>query len=91
MTRKAYYNQKIKRAAQLLMYKRHMKPGIKGWELKNKLGADYPKTLQILDEHLEKLGLQVKTVYETEQPIENPTVDDLNKARFFVTIRDGVP
>jgi hypothetical protein len=91
LTQKAYYNQKIKRAAQLLMYKRHMKPGIKGWELKTKLGSDYQKTLQILDEHLEKLGLQIKTVFEAEQPIENPTVEDLNKARFFVAIIDGVP
>ncbi|MCW4034137.1 MAG: hypothetical protein NWF03_06490 [Candidatus Bathyarchaeota archaeon] len=91
MTRKSYYNQKIKRAAQLLFYKRHMKPGIKGWELKNKLGSDYPKILEVLDDHLEKLDLQIKTVFEGETPTEKPTLEQLNKARFFVTLRGGVP
>lgn len=91
MTRKAYYARKIKRAAQLLLYKRHMKPGIKGWELKNKLGADYPKILKVLDNHLEKLDLQVKTVFEGEEPKEKPTLEELNKARFFITLRGGLP
>ena len=91
MTRKAYYARQIKRAAQLLLYKRHMKPGVRGWELKNKLGSDYPKILKVLDEHLEKLDLQVKTVFEGEEPKDNPTMEELNRARFFVTIRGGFP
>jgi hypothetical protein len=90
MTKKAYYSKKIKKAAQMLMFKRHMKPGIKGWELKNVLGSDYPKILKILDDHLEKLSLQVKTVFEeTETSSVEPSLEELNKARFFVTIRDG--
>jgi hypothetical protein len=91
MTRKAYYARKIKRAAQLLFYKRHRTPGVKGWELKNKLGSDYPKILKVLDEHLEKLDLQVKTVFEGETPSEKPTLEELNKARFYVTVRGGFP
>jgi hypothetical protein len=91
MKRKAYYAIKIKRAAQLLFYKRHMKPGVKGWELKNALGSDYPKILKVLDDHLEKLDLQVKTVFEGEEPKEQPTLEDLNKARFFITLRGGLP
>ena len=91
MTRKAYYAIKIKRAAQLLFYKRHMKPGVKGWELKNALGSDYPKILKVLDDHLEKLDLQVKTVFEGEETPEKPTLEELNKARFFVTLRGGFP
>ena len=91
MKRKAYYAIKIKRAAQLLFYKRHMKPGVKGWELKNALGSDYPKILKVLDDHLEKLDLQVKTVFEGEEPKEKPTLEELNKARFFVTLRGGLP
>ena len=91
MTRKAYYARKIKRATQLLFYKRHMKPGVKGWELKNKLGSDYPKILKVLDNHLEKLDLQVKTVFEGEKPSEKPTLEELNKARFFITLRGGLP
>ncbi len=91
MTRKAYYARKIKRATQLLFYKRHMKPGVKGWELKNALGSDYPKILKVLDNHLEKLDLQVKTVLEREEPAEKPTLEELNKARFYVTVRGGFP
>lgn len=91
MTRKAYYTRKIKRAAQLLFYKRHMKPGVKGWELKNALGSDYPKILEVLDDHLEKLDLQVKTVFEGEEPTGKPTLEEQNRARFFVTLRGGLP
>ena len=91
MTRKAYYARKIKRAAQLLFYKRHRTPGVKGWELKNKLGSDYPKILKVLDDHLEKLDLQVKTVFEGEAPSGEPTLDELNMARFYVTVRGGFP
>ena len=91
MKRKAYYARKIKRAAQLLFYKRHRKPGVKGWELKNKLGSDYPKILKVLNGHLEKLDLQVKTVFEGEEPSGEPTLEELNRARFFVTLRGGFP
>jgi hypothetical protein len=91
MTRKAYYARKIKRAAQLLFYKRHRKPGIRGWELRNKLGSDYPKILKVLDDHLEKLDLQVKTVFEGEKPAGEPSLEELNRARFFVTLRGGFP
>jgi hypothetical protein len=91
MTRKAYYARKIKRAAQLLFYKHHRKPGIRGWELKNKLGSDYPKILKVLDNHLEKLDLQVKTVFEGEKPMGEPNLEELNRARFFVTLRGGLP
>jgi hypothetical protein len=91
MTRKAYYARKIKRAAQLLFYKRHKTPGVKGWELKNKLGSDYPKILKVLDNYLEKLDLQVKTVFEGEEPSGEPSLEVLNKARFYITIRGGFP
>lgn len=91
MKRKAYYSRKIKRAAQLLLYKRHRTPGVKGWELKNKLGSDYPKILKVLDDHLGKLDLQVKTVFEGEEPSGEPSLEDLNKAKFYITIRDGFP
>ena len=91
MTKKVYYDRKIKRANQLLFYKRHMKPGVKGWELKNALGSDYPKILKVLERYLEKLDLQIKTVFESEKPSGEPTLEQLNKARFYVTVRGGLP
>jgi len=88
--RKAYYAGKIKRAAHILFYRRHRRPGVKGWELRKKLGSDYPKVLKILDGYLETLDLQIKTVFEGEKPAGEPTLEQLDKARFYITLRGGL-
>jgi hypothetical protein len=85
--RKAYYANKIKRAVHLLFYRKHRKPGVKGWELRKALGSDYPKVLKVLNKHLKPFDLQVKTVFEGEKPPEKPTLEQLNKARFCITLR----
>jgi len=85
--RKAYYASKIKRAVHMLFYRRHRKPGVKGWELRKALGSDYPKVLKILDDYLKALDLQVKTVFEEEKQVERPSLEELDKARFYVTLR----
>ena len=85
--RKAVYASKIRRATHMLFYRRHKKPGVKGWELRKGLGADYPKVLKILDNYLKALDLQVKTVFEEEKTVEKPTLEELDKARFYVTLR----
>jgi hypothetical protein len=65
-----------------------MKPGVKGWELHKALGADYPKVLDILNGYLKSLDLQVKTVFEEEKtPVEKPSLEELDKARFYITLR----
>ena len=86
--RKGLYAGKVKKATQMLFYKRHAKPGVKGWELRKALGNDYPKVLDVLDDYLKPLDLQVKTVFEEEKKPEKRTIDELDKARFFVTLRD---
>jgi hypothetical protein len=88
--RKATYANKVKRAVHILFYKRHAKPGVKGWELRKVLGSDYPKVIKIVDDYLRMLDLQVKTVFEEEKPIEKPSPEQLDKARFFVTLRGGL-
>ena len=90
LKRKALYLRKLKRATHLLFYRRHRKPGVKGWELRKRLGSDYPKVLGLLDSYLEKLDLQVKTVFEAETPTEKPTQEQLDRARFFITLRGGL-
>jgi len=86
--RKGVYASKMKRATHMLFYHRHQKPGVKGWELHKALGADYPKVLDILDGYLKSLDLQVKTVYEEEKtPVGKPSLEELDKARFYVTLR----
>jgi hypothetical protein len=91
MKKKSYYARKIKKATALLFYKHHIKPGVKGWELKKALGSEYPKILKVLDGHLEKLNLQVKTIFEGETPSGKPTLEELNRARFYVTTKGGFP
>ena len=89
--RKGVYASKVKRATHMLFFRRHQKPGVKGWELHKTLGSDYPKVLSVLDDNLKNLDLQVKTVFEEEKtPAEKPTLDELDKARFLVTLRGGL-
>ncbi len=82
------YASKMKRATHMLFYRRHQKPGVKGWELHKALGVDYPKVLDILDDYLKALDLQVKTVFEEEKtPTKKPSIEELDKARFYITLR----
>jgi hypothetical protein len=86
--RKGVYAAKVKRATHMLFYRRHQKPGVKGWELHKALGADYPKVLDVLDDYLKNLDLQVKTVFEEEKtPAQKPSLEEFDKARFYVTLR----
>jgi hypothetical protein len=87
--KKGVYGSKVKKATQMLFYKRHQKPGVKGWELHKALGSDYPKVLDLLQDYLKPLDLQVKTVFEEEKAPEKPTIEELDKARFFVALSNG--
>jgi len=89
LRRKAAYSLKTKRAAQLLFFRRHWEPGVKGWELRRRIGSDYPRVISLLNDDLDRLGLMVKTVFEEEaNPPENPTLDQLDKARFYVALKE---
>ena len=87
MSKKGVYGSKIKKATQILFYKHHQKPGVKGSELHKALGSDYPKVLDLLDDYLKPLDLRVKTVFEEEKTPEKPTLDELDDARFYVALR----
>jgi len=71
--------ERMARAAQLLLYKHHMQPGAKAWELRRALGRDYEQVLKLFDAELEKLGLQVKRVSEGEASSESD--------RYYVILR----
>lgn len=85
---KATYVRKVKRAAKILFYRRHRQPGVKGWELRRALGKDYVKIVGLLNQQLASLGLQVSTVYEGAVSPKNPTKEQLDRARFYVTIKE---
>lgn len=87
----ALYARKVRRAAQILLFQRHRRPGVKGWELRRSLGRDYARVLGILKEELEGLGLRVKTIYDEGEAPPHPTEGDLDKARFYITLADPPP
>jgi hypothetical protein len=87
LSKKGVYGSKIKKATQMLFYKHHQKPGVKGSELHKALGSDYPKVLDLLGDYLKPLDLQVKTVFEEEKTPEKPTLEELDNARFYVALR----
>ena len=89
-SKKGVYGGKIKKATQILFYKRHQKPGVRGAELHKELGVDYPKVLDLLDDYLKPIDLQVKVIFEEEKTPEKPSVEDLDKARFYVALRGEV-
>lgn len=84
----AAYMRRVKKAAKILLYKRHRQPGVKGWELKKSLGKNYLKIIDLLNRQLENLDLQVKIVYETGEETENQTEEQLSRARFYITLKE---
>jgi hypothetical protein len=70
--------EKVARAAQLLLFKRHMQPGVKAWELKRELGRNYKEIVRMLDEEIGKFGLTVKRVSEEEGSESD---------RYFITMK----
>lgn len=88
--KKAYYAAKIRRAAQLLFYRRHSEPGARGWELRRRVGSDYPKVINLLNEYLARIGLTVKVIFEEANPPENPSIEQYDRARFYITLRDDL-
>jgi len=84
----AAYVRKMRRAAKILFYKRHRQPGVKGWELKRALGRDYLKIIDLLNRQLESLDLRVKVVYETPEEPKDPSEEQLEKARFYISLKE---
>jgi len=81
------FRARAKRAAHLLFFKRHSKPGVKGWELRRSVGRDYPKVIDFLDEILKPLDLKVKVVSEEGKPMKDLSRAELEKARFLIRLR----
>ncbi|MGQ9479075.1 MAG: hypothetical protein ACUVQ0_03505 [Thermoproteota archaeon] len=80
---------KVARAVQLLLFKSHRIPGVKGWELKKNLGPAYLSVLKYLNNRINELGLTIKIISEDGKEI-NMSEDEakLLTARFYVTLRD---
>ena len=72
------FDEKIRKAARLLMYRRGRMPGAKEWELKTILGKEYPRVLDRLDRILSELGLEVFKFSTDDRDV-----------RYLVRVKDG--
>lgn len=75
---------KVKKAAQLMFFRRHRIPGVKGWELKKALGDDYMEVIGVLNSVLDKLGMEVKRITEEGAGGEEKAERD----RFMVVLKN---
>jgi len=71
----------------MLLFKRHRQPGVKGWELKKELGNNFMDLIKVLNSQLERLDLQVKTIFEERELPKKPSEQQLDKARFIITAK----
>ncbi len=74
---------KLSVAVSLMVASGHRLPGVRGWELRRRLGKNYPKLIESLNSRLKEVGLQVKIIHdqETEE-------GDLDRARFYIVLSD---
>jgi len=82
------YVRRVKRAAKILFYRRHRQPGVKGWELRRALGKEYLTVIDLLNQQLANVGLEVSTVFEGAERPDTPTSEQLDRARFYVTVKE---
>ena len=83
------YSRKVKDAVHLLFFKHHRLPGVRGWELRQELGAEWLDVIDVLDNQLKPLDLQVTRALDDPDIIE-PTRAQLADARFYITMRGSV-
>jgi len=80
---------RVARAVQLLFFKSHRVPGVKGWELKKNLGPAYVSIIKFLNTRLQELGLTIKIVSDDGKELSmSEDESKLSTARFYVTLRD---
>ncbi|HIH95906.1 MAG TPA: hypothetical protein HA346_06205 [Thermoplasmata archaeon] len=77
----------MKKAAQLLFFRRHRLPGVRGWELKRAIGGDWLEVIKLLNLELERLGIEVKQISETGEENE----EDPEGARFVALLKTPLP
>jgi len=74
---------KLSVATSLMVASGHRLPGVRGWELRRRLGKNYPKLIESLNSRLKEIGLQVKIVHD-----QKAEEGDLDRARFYIVLAD---
>lgn len=85
-TPRASAQARLRKAARLLLYRGHYRPGVKGWELARQLGSDYVDVVRALNNILDTLGLEVIAVDESGEKLD--LKGDLRKATFVVVLKE---
>ncbi len=78
---------KLSTAMAMLLFTSHRLPGVRGYELRRRLGKKYLKVIEALNHRLEPLGLHVKILFETP-PDKQPGEEDYDRARYFITLTE---
>lgn len=81
---------KLKKAAQLLFFRGHRVPGVKGWELKKALGEDYIEVVEVLNSALDKLGMEVKRISEEGRERVEGREERAERDRFMIVLKSPV-
>lgn len=81
------YARKARQAVHILFFKHHRLPGVRGWELRQRLGPEWLDVLEVLDKQLKPLDLQVTRVFDEPELYSEPTAKQLADARFYITLR----
>lgn len=79
---------KVKKAAQLLFFRGHRIPGVKGWELKKALGDNYMEVIGVLNSALDKFGMEVKRIREEEGIREGESEEKAEHDRFMIVLKN---
>jgi hypothetical protein len=74
---------KLSVAVSLMVASGHRLPGVRGWELRRRLGKNYPKLIESLNSKLREVGLQVKIIHD-----QDAGEGDLDRARFYIVLSD---
>jgi hypothetical protein len=85
MEKEKFYSNKIKTAVHLIFFKRGKKPGVKEWELKEKIGEKYVEVLAQLNEFLKELDLEVVKIKE-----ENELFSEKAEARYIARLKGNL-
>ncbi len=75
-----------RRALRLLLFRHRMEPGARAWELRQALGKDYGKILDLLDRRLADLGLAVRSY--PEEGAGDDEGEEKGEERWFVALRE---
>ncbi|MEM0349855.1 MAG: hypothetical protein QXE96_04290 [Candidatus Caldarchaeum sp.] len=77
---------RLQTAMGMLLFTSHRLPGVRGYELRRRLGKNYLKVIESLNHRLEPMGLRVKILFETA--VDNPGEEDYDRARYFITLAE---